>query len=121
MHTDTPRLPLHAISLIVYLIISVTGCIGQRQGYSQVWSVLLCTPHILKLDSAQGSEDIYGRVIKTARSLYRCSLSCKDAFPSPDMKEKLAKIVWNEACTREGAHPHLLLRQDKEASLLFCH
>jgi hypothetical protein len=54
-------------------------------------------------------------VIRTAQSLYRCFLSCRDAFPSPDRKEELATAVWDEACAREGAHPDLL-RQDEEAS-----
>ena len=67
-----------------------------------------------------GLENIYGRVIRTARSLHRCFLSCKDAFPPPDMKGELAKVVWNEACAWEGADPDLI-RQDDEASLFLCH
>jgi hypothetical protein len=76
---------------------------------------------IRELDTGQGLEDIYERVIRTAKSLYRCSFSCKDAFPSPEMKEKLAKFVWNEACAREGANPQLMLREDKEAGLFLPH
>ena len=52
----------------------------------------------------------------TARALYRCRLSCKDAFPSPDLKKEWAKDVWDEACARE-AYPDLL-RQDEEAGLI---
>ena len=37
--------------------------------------------------TARGSKDIYRPVITTARSLYRCLLSCKGAFPSSNMKD----------------------------------
>lgn len=77
----------------------------------------LCAHRIRELDSAHGLED--SRVIKTARSLYRCFLSCKDAFPSPEMKEQIAKGVWDEARVRERAHPDLP-RQEEKAGLLFC-
>jgi hypothetical protein len=81
------------------------------------WSVLPCTYRIRELNSAQELEGAsYIHVIRTARSLYRCFLSCKDAFPTPDMKEELAKGVWNEACAREGALPGLS-HQHKEAGL----
>ena len=63
---------------------------------------------------------IYSHVIRTARSLYRCRLSCKDAFPSPDLKEELAKDVWYEACMREGVYPDLL-NKNEVAGLFFCH
>ena len=58
----------------------------------------------------------------TARSLYRCYLSCKDAFPGAYLKEELGKAVWKEACAREGADPNLYHR-DKEVRLIssFCH
>ncbi|KAH9984993.1 hypothetical protein BJV77DRAFT_141661 [Russula vinacea] len=57
-------------------------------------------------------DDNHGRVVVTARALYRCRLSCKDAFPSPYLKEEWAKDAWSEACAKE-AYPDLL-RQDKE-------
>ena len=63
-------------------------------------------------------EDIYTRVTRTAKSLYRCYLSCKDAFPTSIMKDELVKGVWNEACAREDAHLGLL-RQDGEVSSFF--
>jgi hypothetical protein len=50
--------------------------------------------------TARGPEDIYRPVIMTARSLYRCLLSCKDAFPSSNMKDEWVVGVWNEACFR---------------------
>jgi hypothetical protein len=69
-----------------------------------------------------GLEDIYSRVLRTARALHRCKLSCKVAFPSSGRKEseEWAKDVWYEACMREGVYPDLL-RQDEEASLFFRH
>ena len=67
-----------------------------------------------------GLEDIYGRVLRTARALHRCKLSCIVAFPSSGRKEseEWAKDVWYEACMREGVYPDLL-RQDEEAGLIF--
>jgi hypothetical protein len=57
-------------------------------------------------------------VIKTARPLYQCWLSCKDAFPSPDTKDEWVVGVWNEACFRIKEHPNLL-PQDEEACPFF--
>ncbi|KAH9954062.1 hypothetical protein BC827DRAFT_80350 [Russula dissimulans] len=59
-------------------------------------------------DAADGPEDIFDRVNRIARSLYRCYLSCKDAFPSPDTKIEWERAAWNEACAREGVHPNQL-------------
>lgn len=65
-----------------------------------------------------GLEDIYSRVLRTARALHRCKLSCKVAFPSSDREysEEWAKEVWYEACMREGVYPDLL-RRDEQAGL----
>ena len=70
----------------------------------------LCIHRIREFDTAHRLEDISSRVTRTARSLYRCFLSCKDAFPTPDMQDDLAEGVWGEACAREGTHPNLLRR-----------
>jgi hypothetical protein len=70
---------------------------------------------ILTLHGLDGN---HGRVVVTARALYRCRLSCKNAFPSPNLKEEWAKEAWKEACAKE-AYPDLL-RQDKEAGLIVC-
>jgi hypothetical protein len=59
--------------------------------------------------------------MRTARSLYRCYLSCKDAFPTPDLKEELVKAVWNEACVREGAQSDVLLHVGEVASPFSLH
>jgi hypothetical protein len=56
---------------------------------------------------------IYSHVIRTARSLYRCRLSCKHAFPSPDLMKEWAKDVWDEACARGGTHPYLLNKNEE--------
>ena len=80
----------------------------------------LCTHHIIReLDFTHGPEGIYGYVMSNARSLYRCYLSCKNAFPTPDLKEELVKDVWNEACAREGAHSDVLLHDGEVASPFF--
>jgi Domain of unknown function (DUF6532) len=74
---------------------------------------------IHELDLLYGLEsldDNHGRVVMTARALYRCRLSCKDAFPSPDLKEEWAKDVWKEACAKES-YPDLL-RKDKEVGFI---
>ena len=72
---------------------------------------------IHEINSAYGLEDMHSGVVETAQSLYRCRLSCKDAFPSPDLKKEWARDAWNEACAKE-AYPDLL-RQDEEAGLFF--
>lgn len=75
---------------------------------------------IREFDPVHELEDIYTRVTRTAKSLYRCYLSCKDAFPTSILKDDLLKGAWSEACAREGAH-FGLLRQDGEVSLFFDH
>lgn len=103
-HTDTPRLPSHVTFVQFNLLFPLQRC--ERGGmYRGLVSLAFnCIYRNRELDSAQ-SEQIYGRVARTARSLYRCSLSCKDAFPSPSMKEELEKAVWNDACARGGRIP----------------
>jgi hypothetical protein len=59
--------------------------------------------------------------MRTARSLYRCYLSCKDAFPTPDWKEELVKGVRNEARVREGAQSDVLLYDGEVAFPFFLH
>ena len=49
-----------------------------------------------------GLEDIFDPVIKVARPLYRCYLSCQDAFPSSRLKDEWMEVVWSEACERVG-------------------
>ena len=127
MHTDTLRLPSRVTSRVVFLIISITVCIGQSQGRSSVsrpiryiigtWSAPPLRPRIHEIDSAHGLEDMHSGVVETAQSLYRCRLSCKDAFPSPDLKNEWARDAWNEACAKE-AYPDLL-HQDEEVGLFF--
>ena len=70
-----------------------------------------------RADSLHGLDDSHGRVVNTAQALYRCRLSCRDAFPSPDLKKEWATEVWNEACAKE-AYPDLS-RQDEEVGYHF--
>jgi hypothetical protein len=114
--------------LVLYLIISITGNIGQSHGRSpestpigyfiRTWSVLPLHSPCSELDSGHGLEDIYRHVIRTAQSQYRCFLSCRDAFPPCETKDELTKAVWKEACAREG-RPDLSC-QAEEAGLIFC-
>jgi len=52
--------------------------------------------------STPASEDTSDAVMRVARPLYRCYLSCKDAFPSPYEEEEWVAAVWSEACARSG-------------------
>ena len=45
------------------------------------------------------------RVTGVALSLCRMYLSCKDAFPTPQMKVEWEEAVWREACTKTGTNP----------------
>jgi len=73
--------------------------------------------------SGDGPEDILDRVTCIARSCYRCFLSCKDAFPSPSMKEEWERAAWNEACKRAGVHPSQLPQHEQftDRSMSFLH
>ncbi|KAI9509442.1 hypothetical protein F5148DRAFT_753623 [Russula earlei] len=58
--------------------------------------------------SSAAPEDTYDHVMRVARSLYRCYLTCKDAFPSLHVKEEWAAAVWSESCSRTGMSPNQL-------------
>ena len=45
------------------------------------------------------------RVTGVALSLCRIYLSCKDAFPTPQMKVEWEEAVWREACAKTGTGP----------------
>jgi hypothetical protein len=107
--------PLQSVSDRAIDLFQLQPQAGTSSKYGRVH---IYTHGIRELDSAHGLEDIYRPVIKTARQLYRCWFSCKDAFPSSDMKDEWVVDVWNEACLRTGASPNLL-PQDEEACLLF--
>ena len=49
------------------------------------------------------------RVTGVALSLCRIYLSCKDAFPTPQMKDDWAAIVWREACVKTGTDFELIM------------
>jgi hypothetical protein len=68
--------------------------------------------------TARGSKVIYRPVITIARSLYRYLLSCKDAFPSSNMKDEWVIDVWNEACFRTRER-RLFVPRDEEACLFY--
>lgn len=47
-------------------------------------------------------EDNSDHAVRVARHLYRCHLSCHDAFPSPYLKDEWIVVVWSDACARIG-------------------
>jgi len=53
---------------------------------------------------APTSEDISDPVIEVALPLYRCYLSCKDAFPSSDLTEEWKSDVLRNACESIGGY-----------------
>jgi hypothetical protein len=124
-YTETSRLPSQATTY-PYLTIPFAVYVGQSLRPIPIsastghiiasWLVSLCTYRIRELDSVYGSDDIY----RTARSLYRCRLSCKDAFPSSLMQDDWVEEVWKEVCYRTVVDPSPnLSRQDEEACLFF--
>jgi len=58
-----------------------------------------------RYDSQPLSGPTLDHVISVARSLYRCNLACKDAFPSSKKKAEWATGLWADACTRTTAYP----------------
>jgi hypothetical protein len=44
------------------------------------------------------------RVTGVALSLCRIYLSCKDAFPTPQVKAEWGEAVWREACAKTGVN-----------------
>lgn len=55
--------------------------------------------------SAPANEDNLNRTIGVAQSLYRCRLSCEDAFPPQNLKEEWIAVAWKEACEKTGGCP----------------
>jgi len=47
-------------------------------------------------------DDNSDHAVRVARQLYRCHLSCHDAFPSPYLKDEWIVVVWSDACARIG-------------------
>jgi len=58
-----------------------------------------------RYDSQPLSGITFDHVISVARSLYRCNLACKDAFPSSKKKAEWATALWADACTRTNTYP----------------
>ncbi|KAH9960454.1 hypothetical protein BC827DRAFT_396396 [Russula dissimulans] len=46
------------------------------------------------------------------KPLYRCYLSCQEAFPTPTQKREWAAIVWCEASVRTGTYPGPLFEHE---------
>jgi len=118
MHIDSPRLPLHLTFRIVYVLLSLSQRVSDRGRDDAYFS----QPHgtssapangqshfgisrVLEPDTLHVLEEGFSRIIRVARSLYRCHLSCKDAFPSQSLKGQWIAAVWKEACERTGGYP----------------
>ncbi|KAH9000711.1 hypothetical protein EDB86DRAFT_3101364 [Lactarius hatsudake] len=54
----------------------------------------------------------HDRVTGVALSLCKVYLSCKDAFPTPQMKDEWGVAIWREACTRTGANPDSFIQPE---------
>ncbi len=61
-------------------------------------------PSPIRLGIADPSTNPTLSVINVARPLYRCYLSCRDAFPAANKKAEWADIVWCEASIRTGSY-----------------
>ncbi|KAH8982103.1 hypothetical protein EDB92DRAFT_2106766 [Lactarius akahatsu] len=59
-----------------------------------------------------GFETDHDRVTSVALSLSRVYLSCKDAFPTPQMKSEWAAAVWREACAKTRVNFDPSMRSD---------
>ena len=63
---------------------------------------------------------LFNHVMSVAKPLYRCYLTCQNAFPAPDTKKDWLDYVWCEACGRTGVDPSsLALPHVEEVSLTF--
>ncbi|KAI0265923.1 hypothetical protein BC834DRAFT_158132 [Gloeopeniophorella convolvens] len=69
-------------------------------------SSLFCN-NTLSPDPARAVPELE-HVVTTARTLYRCCLSCKNAFPDPKVSAEWEEPAWIEACTRAGVGPEPL-------------
>jgi len=88
---------------------------------SYVLIVLLQTASERGLARVTANPTLFNHVMSVAQALYRCYLTCQDAFPPPDMKADWLDHVWCEACRRTGVNPRSLASpRVEEASLIFC-
>src|SRR5712691_7586261 len=132
MHIDSPRLPLHLTFRIVYVLLSLSQRVSDRGRDEAYFSQPHGTSsalangqshfgmsHVLEPDTLHVLEDNFSRIIRVARSLYRCHLSCKDAFPSQNLKEHWIAAVWKEACERTGGYPGSAPMADEACSVSY--
>lgn len=65
-----------------------------------------------KTASARGLDpakiSLFNRVMSDAKRLWRCYLTCRNAFPTPDMKGDWLEDLWREACRKTEVDPSLL-------------
>ena len=53
------------------------------------------------------------RVTGIAQALWRCYLTCNDAFPIPSKRDEWAAVVWCEASVRAGTYPGSLFKAEQ--------
>jgi len=68
--------------------------------FSHSLAIPLSTPSTPEVTS-----DSFDCVLRVAQSLYQCYLSCKEAFPSPHLRQEWVAAAWSEACSRTGIYP----------------
>ena len=117
VHTDSPRLSSTSI-----FPDSIPHCFNNRphQIEAEIKSSsaiqLMHIHHLVstaftRYSSSESSltlhrlEDVLGRAMSIAQSLYQCYLSCNDAFPPPQIRDDWARAVWSEACARVTTNP----------------
>jgi hypothetical protein len=100
--------PFPTIHLITLMIDRIT----ESQRWTPIWSTTDIWSTRLQrfvgysnLTSFHGLGTTLDHVISVARSLYRCNLACRDAFPSSKKKAEWATAVWTDACTRTTTYP----------------
>lgn len=115
MHIDSPRLPSHLTIRIVYVLLSLSQRVSDR-GRDGVYFAQQYGPppangwfpfvmyRIVESDTLYELEVNLNRIIDVARSLYRCHLSCKNAFPPHDLREEWVAAAWEEACEKTGGY-----------------
>jgi hypothetical protein len=111
MHTYTPRLPFAFDPFVSHVSLSPSQTVSDR--FTQQTGTPPGPTNRLfhfrnspmpESDTLPGSENTFDRVLKVARPLYRCYLSCKAAFPSSFQKDEWMAVVWSDACERTGGY-----------------
>jgi hypothetical protein len=125
MHTDSPRLPF-AFDLSYRVSHYHHRRLCQTEAKTKLifrGLRMVCFTFAIPVypgsNTLPGLEDTFDRVLKVARRLYRCYLSCKGAFPSSYQNDEWMADVWSDACERTGGYSGPLPAPEL-ASPVFC-